>query len=45
MIQIAMNGREWLSRQLTRAGIGFQRNRIKFMVVDDFQPGYGADFA
>ena len=36
-IQIAMNGREWLSRQLTKAGIGFQRNRNKFMAIDDFE--------
>ena len=36
-IQIAMNGREWLSRQLNAAGIGFERNRNKFISIDDFE--------
>ena len=35
-IQIAMNGREWLSRQLKAEGIGFERHRNKFLYIDDF---------
>ena len=36
-IQIAMNGREWLVRQLERAGIGFERQGSKILRVDDFE--------
>lgn len=35
-IQVAMNGREWLARQLKTVGIGFERHRNKFLHVDDF---------
>jgi hypothetical protein len=35
-IQIAMNGREWLARQLQRDGIGFERLGNKILHVDDF---------
>jgi len=35
-IQIAMNGREWLARQLGKAGIGFGRQGNKILQVDDF---------
>jgi hypothetical protein len=34
-IQIAMNGREWLVRQLEHAGIGFERRGNKILEVDD----------
>jgi len=34
-VQICMNGREWLGRQLTEAGIGFVRNDNCFPAVDD----------
>jgi len=36
-IQVAMNGREWLARQLERKGIGFQRVGNKILHVDDFE--------
>lgn len=36
-IQIAMNGREWLARQLAAAGIGFEKHRNKILAVDDFE--------
>jgi hypothetical protein len=36
-IQVAMNGREWLARQLERNGIGFQRVGNKILQVDDFE--------
>lgn len=35
-IQIAMNGREWLARQLAAAGVSFQRHRNKILRLDDF---------
>ena len=34
-LQIAMNGREWLSRQLSKAGIGFERLGNKILQVED----------
>jgi hypothetical protein len=34
-LQIAMNGREWLSRQLEKAGIGFERLGNKILQVED----------
>ncbi len=34
-IQVAMNGREWLSRQLEGKGIGFERWRNKIYRVED----------
>ncbi len=34
-IQIAMNGREWLARQLEHAGVGFQKLGNKILHVDD----------
>lgn len=36
-IQVAMNGREWLARQLEGAGIGFERCGNKIFHIDDFQ--------
>ena len=35
-IQIAMNGREWLGRQLDKAGVGYQRLGNKILQVEDF---------
>jgi hypothetical protein len=35
-IQIAVNGREWLARQLEKAGIGFARVGNKIHEVEDF---------
>ena len=35
-IQIAMNGREWLARQLAKAGIGFERQGNKILQVECF---------
>ena len=35
-IQIAVNGREWLARQLEKAGIGFRRVGNKIHEVEDF---------
>lgn len=37
LIQIAMNGREWLARQLEHAGIAFQRCGNKLLHIDDFE--------
>lgn len=34
-IQIAMNGREWVARQLEKAGVGFERSGNKILRVDD----------
>jgi hypothetical protein len=34
-IQIAINGREWVARQLAKAGIGFERMGNKILQVDD----------
>lgn len=34
-IQVNINGREWLARQLDRAGIGYQRSDNKITAVDD----------
>ena len=36
-IQIAMNGREWLARQLGKANIGFERLGNKILQVDDIE--------
>ena len=36
-IQIAMNGREWLARQLERNGVGYQRLGNKILQVADFR--------
>jgi hypothetical protein len=36
-IQIAMNGREWLARQLEHSGVGYQRLGNKILQVDDFK--------
>lgn len=35
-IQIAMNGREWLARQLEKAGIGYERQGNKILQVERF---------
>ena len=34
-IQIYINSREWLARQMDRAGIGYQRSENKIVAVDD----------
>jgi hypothetical protein len=34
-LQVCLNGREWLSRQLDKAGIGYVRQRNTFAQVDD----------
>lgn len=34
-IQVWMNGREWLARQLDREGIGYVRDRNAFLDIDD----------
>ena len=36
-IQIAMNGREWLRRQLDEAGVGYHRDGNKFFYIDDYE--------
>lgn len=36
-IQIAMNGREWVARQLGKANIGFERMGNKILHVDDIE--------
>lgn len=36
-IQIAMNGREWLGRQLEHAGVAFERLGNKILQVEDFK--------
>jgi hypothetical protein len=36
-IQIAMNGREWVARQLGKANIGFERTGNKILQVDDIE--------
>lgn len=35
-IQIAMNGREWLRRDLEKEGIGFERHENKILRLDDY---------
>jgi len=35
-VQVCLNGREWLARQLDRAGLSYQRRDNKFMDVEDF---------
>lgn len=34
-VEVCLNGREWLSRQLDRAGIGYQRQDNYFAGIDD----------
>lgn len=34
-VQICLNGREWLGRQLASAGVGFRRHDNCFLAVDD----------
>lgn len=36
-IQIALNGREWLSRQLAREGLAFERRGNKILRVEDIE--------
>jgi hypothetical protein len=36
-VQVCINGREWLSRQLDKARIAYQRDRNCFLHIDDFQ--------
>lgn len=35
-VQVGINGREWLARQLQQAGLSYQRRDNKFLDVDDF---------
>lgn len=35
LVQVCLNGREWLSRQMTAAGIGFERADNCFTRIDD----------
>jgi hypothetical protein len=35
-MQICINGREWLARQMDQAGLGYQRRDNKFTDVEDF---------
>lgn len=35
-VQIGVNGREWLARQLDQAGLSYQRRDNKFLNVEDF---------
>jgi hypothetical protein len=37
-IQVYVNGREWLARQMDQAGIGYRRSDNKITQVDDFGP-------
>lgn len=34
-VQICLNGREWLSREMDRAGIGYRRRENTFVQIDD----------
>jgi hypothetical protein len=36
-IQVYINGREWLSRQLDRAGLSYRRSDNKFLWIDDWR--------
>lgn len=36
-VQIAMNGREWLYRDLEKHGVGFERHKNKILSLDDYQ--------
>jgi hypothetical protein len=40
-LQVCINGREWLARQLDQAGLGFQRRDNKFTDVEDFAKAQG----
>lgn len=40
-MQIALNGREWLARQLGKAGVSYDRQRNKFTHIDDYQIAQG----
>jgi hypothetical protein len=40
-IQVYVNGREWLARQMDRAGIAYQRSDNKIVAVDD-APAFAA---
>jgi hypothetical protein len=35
-VQVCLNGREWLARQMDRAGLSYQRRDNKFLDVGDF---------
>jgi len=35
-IQLCLNGREWLSRQMDRAGMSYKREENSFLAVEDF---------
>ncbi len=36
-IQIGINGREWLARQMDRVGLKYERSENKFLGIDDWQ--------
>jgi hypothetical protein len=36
-IQVGINGREWLARQLDRAGVSYLRSDNKFLEIEDWQ--------
>jgi hypothetical protein len=36
-IQVGMNGREWLARQMDRANLKYERSRNKFLWIEDWQ--------
>ena len=36
-IQVGLNGREWLARQMDRAGLRYERSDNKFLWVEDWQ--------
>jgi hypothetical protein len=40
-IQIALNGREWLKRQLSKAGVGYILAGNKFLHIDDYEIANG----
>jgi hypothetical protein len=36
-IQVGINGREWLARQMDRAGLKYERSENKFLWIEDWQ--------
>ena len=36
-VQVCLNGREWLARQMDRAGLRYERRANKFVWVEDFE--------
>jgi hypothetical protein len=35
-VQVCLNGREWLARQMDRTGLSYQRRDNKFVAIEDF---------